>query len=124
MTAHPGTGDGLEVRVTGGVVRGVREGEMLAWRGMPYAAPPIGERRFRAPAPVLPWRGIRDASAFGAVAPQANVIRLMRSTISVLTADEDCLSVNVHAPVRESGGSPLPVMVFIHGGGIQRGLIA
>ena len=44
MTAHPGTGDGLEVRVTGGVVRGVREGAMLAWRGMPYAAPPTGER--------------------------------------------------------------------------------
>ena len=52
MTAHTGTGDGLEVRVTGGVVRGVREGEMLAWRGMPYAAPPTGARRFRAPAPV------------------------------------------------------------------------
>ena len=121
MTAHPGTGDGLEVRVTGGVVRGVREGEMLAWRGMPYAAPPIGERRFRAPAPVLPWRGIRDASAFGAVAPQANVIRLVRPTISVMAADEDCLSVNVHAPVRESGGSPLPVMVFIHGGGYSAG---
>ena len=121
MTAHPGTGDGLEVRVTGGVVRGVREGEMLAWRGMPYAAPPIAERRFRAPAPVLPWRGIRDASAFGAVAPQANVIRLMRRTIIGLTVDEDCLSVNVHAPIREAGGSPLPVMVFIHGGGYSSG---
>ena len=121
MTAHPGTGDGLEVRVTGGVVRGVREGEMLAWRGMPYAAPPIAERRFRAPAPVLPWRGIRDASAFGAVAPQANMIRLMRPGINALTADEDCLSVNVHARVREAGGSPLPVMVFIHGGGYSSG---
>ena len=61
MTAHPGTGDGLEVRVTGGVVRGVREGGMLAWRGVPYAAAPIGARRFRAPAPVVPWRGVRDA---------------------------------------------------------------
>ena len=121
MTAQPGTGDGLEVRVTGGVVRGVREREMLAWRGMPYAAPPIGVRRFRAPAPVLPWSGVRDASAYGAVAPQANVIRLMRPTMSVLMADEDCLSVNVHAPVREAGGSPLPVMVFIHGGGYSAG---
>ncbi|HVL62381.1 MAG TPA: carboxylesterase family protein [Microbacterium sp.] len=121
MTAHPGTDDGLEVRVTGGVVRGVREREMLAWRGMPYAAPPIGARRFRAPAPVLPWSGVRDASAYGAVAPQANVIRLMRPTMSVLMADEDCLSVNVHAPDRDAGGSPLPVMVFIHGGGYSAG---
>ena len=121
MTAHPGTDDGLEVRVTGGVVRGVRERGMLAWRGMPYAAPPIGARRFRAPAPVLPWFGVRDASAYGAVAPQANVIRLARPTMSVLMADEDCLSVNVHAPVREAGESHLPVMVFIHGGGYSAG---
>ena len=77
MTAHTGTDDGLEVRVTGGVVRGVREGAMLAWRGMPYAAPPTGERRFRAPAPVIPWSGVRDASTYGAVAPQARVIRLL-----------------------------------------------
>lgn len=121
MTAHPGTGDGLELRVTGGVVRGVRERGMLAWRGMPYAAPPIGARRFRAPAPVLPWRGVRDASTYGSVAPQANVIRLARPTMSILSADEDCLSVNVHAPAREAGDSALPVMVFIHGGGYSAG---
>ena len=121
MTAHTGTGDGLEVRVTGGVVRGVREGEMLAWRGMPYAAPPTGARRFRAPAPVLPWSGIRDASTFGAVAPQARVIRMLRPTTGFDTSNEDCLSVNVHAPVREAGGENLPVMVFIHGGGYSSG---
>ena len=77
---------------------------MLAWRGMPYAAPPTGARRFRAPAPVVPWSGIRDASTFGAVAPQARVIRMLRPTTGFATSNEDCLSVNVHAPVREAGG--------------------
>ena len=77
MTAHSGADDELEVRVTGGVVRGVREGSILVWRGMPYAAPPTGERRFRAPAPVILWSGVRDASEYGAVAPQARSRRLL-----------------------------------------------
>ncbi|MCD2443044.1 carboxylesterase/lipase family protein [Agromyces sp. SYSU K20354] len=122
MTAHAGTDDGLDVRVTGGVARGVREGEMLAWRGMPYAAPPTGDLRFRAPAPVLPWIGVRNASAFGAVAPQHGWRpRLLGAAVSAVTADEDCLTVNVSAPVREADGVPLPVMVFIHGGGYSAG---
>ncbi len=121
MTGHPEAGDRLEVRVTGGVVRGVREGEMLAWRGMPYAAPPTGERRFRAPSPVVAWSDVRDASEYGAVAPQARSRRMLGPTVTAITADEDCLTVNVYAPVREAGGAPLPVMVFIHGGGYSLG---
>src|SRR5688572_5281668 len=50
--------DELVVRVTGGAVRGVRESGLLAWRGIPYAAPPVGELRFAAPGDVVPWRGI------------------------------------------------------------------
>ncbi|SDM61331.1 para-nitrobenzyl esterase [Cryobacterium flavum] len=60
----------LDVRVTGGMVRGIREGAVLAWRGIPYAAPPVGDRRFRAPQPVIAWPGVRDASRYGDVAPQ------------------------------------------------------
>ena len=121
MTAHLGTDDGLEVRVTGGVVRGVRETSVLAWRGMPYAAPPTGELRFRAPSPVIPWGGVRDASEYGAVAPQARSRRLLGSMVSAVVVDEDCLTVNVSAPVRDTGEAPLPVMVFIHGGGYSGG---
>jgi len=47
----------LDVRVTGGIVRGVDDNGILAWRGIPYAAPPVGELRFRAPQPVIPWEG-------------------------------------------------------------------
>lgn len=117
----PGTHDEVDVRVTGGVARGVREGEVLVWRGMPYAAPPTGKRRFRAPRAVVPWQGVRDASEFGAIAPQARSRRLLGPTVGVVAADEDCLTANVSTPVRGAGGSLLPVMVFIHGGGYSVG---
>ncbi|GAA1441392.1 carboxylesterase/lipase family protein [Leifsonia poae] len=110
----------LRVHVTGGEVLGVREGAICAWRGIPYAAPPTGERRFRAPAPVIPWTGTRDASAFGAIAPQT-LRRRLRGAPALVATDEDCLTVNVQAPVDDDGGEPLPVMVFIHGGGYSSG---
>src|SRR6478736_6057884 len=78
----------LRVHVTGGEVLGVREGAICAWRGIPYAAPPTGERRFRAPAPVIPWTGTRDASAFGAIAPQT-LRRRLRGAPALVATDED-----------------------------------
>lgn len=113
-------GDGLTVEVDGGAVRGVRSGAILSWRGIPYAAPPIDDRRFRAPGPVEAWTGERAATDYGPVAPQ--LIR-RRATIrpSVAITSEDCLSVNVQAPARDPGGQPLPVLVFIHGGGYSAG---
>lgn len=112
----------VDVRVAGGMVRGVREGGLLAWRGIPYAAPPVGKLRFAPPAPVVPWAGIRDASEYGAMAPQSFSTRLIRPPSILIAADEDCLTVNVHAPHLGSGtAGPLPVMVFIHGGGYSAG---
>src|SRR5215218_6005152 len=131
----------LQVRVTGGTVRGVREGGVLAWRGMPYAAPPVGKLRFAAPAPVRSWHGVRDASEFGPIAPQTLLKRLVRPSSLAADVSEDCLTVNVYAPAspspspsptgsasatataaRGAGASgPLPVMVFIHGGGYSAG---
>lgn len=111
----------LDVRVTGGIVRGVQEDGMLAWRGIPYAAPPVGEYRFRAPQPVVPWGGIRDASAFGRIAPQPYKGQFKGAGPKV-PAGEDCLTINVlrpAAPSRKRLGRP--VMVFIHGGGYSVG---
>jgi len=103
------------------MVRGVREGGLLAWRGIPYAAPPVRERRFAPPAPIVPWDGIRDASEHRAIAPQSFSNRLIRSPSLVLATNEDCLTVNVNAPDRWGSSMPLPVMVFIHGGGYSAG---
>jgi para-nitrobenzyl esterase len=104
------------------MVRGVRERGLLAWRGIPYAAAPVGNLRFAAPAAVLPWDGIRDASTFGAIAPQALANPLVHPPTAAITADEDCLTVNVHAPIGDvRGATRLPVMVFIHGGGYSGG---
>jgi carboxylesterase type B len=104
------------------MVRGVRERGLLAWRGIPYAAAPVGDRRFAAPAEVESWEGIRDATKFGAIAPQPLSNRLIRPPSMIVGSAEDCLTVNVHAPTGEDGQfRPLPVMVFIHGGGYSSG---
>ncbi|HEU0181531.1 MAG TPA: carboxylesterase family protein, partial [Agromyces mariniharenae] len=81
--------DDVDVRVVGGMVRGTRERGLLAWRGIPYAAPPTGRLRFAGPAAVLAWDGIRDASDYGAIAPQAIRNPLVYSPVGTITADED-----------------------------------
>ena len=108
-------GSDLEVRTTGGVVRGITLGDGLrVWRGVPYAASTAGDGRFRAPRPPQPWAGVRDASAFGPVAPQQRS-RLGLGGIGPRTPmGEDCLSLNVVAPAAVA--DPRPVMVWIHGG--------
>jgi para-nitrobenzyl esterase len=114
----------LEVRVAQGVARGIQERGVEAWRGLPYAAPPIAERRFRAPAPVEPWEGIRDASKFGPVCPQSrsgNFIGVSKDQ----EMSEDCLTLNVmRPPARADDATALPVMVFIHGGAYAVGSAA
>ncbi len=102
------------VRVTGGQVQGVvsdENPEIVRFKGIPFAAPPVGELRWRPPAAVVGWEGVRDASTSGAICPQ------WRGDSAV--GEEDCLSLNVWAP-RETT-EPLPVMVWIHGGGYRLG---
>lgn len=105
--------------MAGGVVHGAREGGTLSWRGIPYAAPPVGKLRFRSPRRVPPWQGIRDATRFGPVAPQAYKGQFTGVSPDVPT-DEDCLNINVVAPDTDSTRA-LPVMVFVHGGGYSVG---
>lgn len=89
------------------------------WRGMPYAAPPIGPLRLRAPAPVPPWSGVLEATSFGPVAPQDRNGPFLGPPPHVVMS-EDCLTINVIAPAR--GADRLrPVMVFIHGGAYSVG---
>jgi len=84
------------------------------YRGVPFAAPPVGEARFRPPPPPLPWDGVRDARAFASAAPQP----LGQYGAAPVPIDEDCLYLNVHAPA-EPG--PHPVLVWVHGGGYTSG---
>ncbi len=109
--------ESLTVAVTGGTIRGTTRRELLMWRGIPYAAPPTAALRFRAPAPVVAWAGVRDASEFGPIAPQDRNGQFRVRTNAPMS--EDCLSLNVIAPM--VAGERLPVMVFIHGGAYSVG---
>jgi para-nitrobenzyl esterase len=110
--------DALEIATAGGVVRGIRDADVRTWRGIPFAAPPIGNLRFRAPAPPAPWSGVRDASKFGPVAPQDRKGPFGGAAANT-PRSEDCLTLNVIAPDETS--TDRPVMVYIHGGGYSVG---
>ncbi len=113
--------DTLEVRVASGVLRGVRERGVLAWRGVPYAAAPVGSRRYRAPQPAETWQGVRDARDFGPVAPQRHKGQF-NGARPRLPQSEDCLNLNVLAPDALIDPARLrPIMVFIHGGAYSVG---
>ncbi|MDP6980752.1 MAG: carboxylesterase family protein [Myxococcota bacterium] len=90
----------------------------LQWRGIPYAAPPVGERRFRAPARLPRWEGTYEALEFGAPCPQYATAwgGETEAPEGSLVGSEDCLFLNVYAP-ESIGDERLPVMFWIHGGG-------
>jgi len=98
--------------LVGGEANGVR-----SFKGVPYARPPVGDLRWRAPQPAEPWGGERDAGQVGAICiqPPANG----DNGVGPLPMSEDCLTLNVWAPADREG--PLPVMVWIHGGGLNNG---
>lgn len=102
---------GDRVPTESGEVQGELNGNLAVFRGIPYAAPPTGESRWRAPEPFGPFDGTWDARRFGDVCPQYQLD-------NSLAGSEDCLSLNIWAP-RDAG--PRPVMVFIHGGAFVDG---
>lgn len=104
-----------EASVASGRLKGVVAGEVVSFKGIPYAAPPVGELRWRAPKPAAAWTGVRDASKFGAACLQTGAFGGGGDN-----ANEDCLTLNVWTPANHKAAK-LPVMVWIHGGGFTGG---
>jgi para-nitrobenzyl esterase len=104
------------VHIASGTLAGVRTGDTVAFKNIPYAAPPVGDLRWRAPQPVAPWRGVRPADTMGAICEQK--YNAKDNGVGPLPMSEDCLTLNVFAPARARHA---PVMVWIHGGGFVNG---
>ena len=103
------------MKVEGGQVRGTSADGVIAFKGIPFAAPPVGALRWRPPQPVKPWEGVRDAKAFG----HDPIQPLMRNPLPG-GMSEDCLYINVWRPAT-APDKALPVMVWIYGGGLVKG---
>ena len=114
------------VTTTDGLVGGLRGRRArrgtISWKGIPFAAPPVGEGRFRDAQPVAPWPGVRDCTAFGNAAIQERRFTATGPGRYVPTS-EDCLTLNIFSP-EEQSSTPRPVMVFIHGGAYILGTAA
>ncbi|WP_341996325.1 carboxylesterase family protein [Microbacterium sp. LWH7-1.2] len=114
----------IEVSTAAGRVRGLWRGEpgaggSAAFLGIPFAKPPVGERRFAAPEPPEPWDGVRDALEYGATAQRGDTGITLIPEPSV--PGESTLNVNVFTPVPGQTDAALPVLVWIHGGGFISG---
>ena len=109
------------VQTRSGAMRGAAENGMLIFRGVPYAAPPVGELRWRPPQPTASWAGVRDAREFGAMCVQAaRTAPRIGLPLPILPVSEDCLFLNVWTPAKSSG-ERLPVVVWLHGGNFMTG---
>jgi para-nitrobenzyl esterase len=107
------------VKTEGGYISGINESGVHVYLGIPYAAPPTGDLRWKPPEAIKPWDGIRKADKFSPSCPQA-VSSAFGSEWTPRNMSEDCLNLNVWAPAVDSK-EKLPVMVFIYGGAYVRG---
>jgi para-nitrobenzyl esterase len=106
------------VRIDSGELQGVVAKDVASFKGIPYAAPPVGALRWRAPQPVKAWTNVRKADRVGALCMQK--INVTDNGVGPPPASEDCLNLDVYAPVG-TGTAKLPVMFWIHGGGYVNG---
>jgi len=113
--------DSLTIKTEQGKATGktINDGKVKAFLGLPYAAPPVGDLRWKAPEPPAKWKGERDATKFGAHCAQNHVFDDM--VFQDAGPSEDCLFLNVYAPADATKSSKLPVMFWIHGGGYSGG---
>lgn len=114
-----------ELSISGGKVRGAIVGadqDVHAFKGIPFAAPPVGELRWKEPQPVQSWEGVRDCFEFGNACPQRVPAAMRAIPQMAINApySEDCLYLNVWRPAG-SEGKKLPVLFWIHGGGYTMG---
>jgi para-nitrobenzyl esterase len=111
--ALPASAQVTEVTVTGGRVAGELANGIVSFKGIPFAAPPVGALRWKAPQPVAPWTGVKQATTFAASCMQdATFMKLFGGPMAI---SEDCLYLNVWTPAK-AAGDKLPVMVWIYGG--------
>jgi para-nitrobenzyl esterase len=102
---------------TSGSISGLREGGLSVYKGVPFAAPPVGELRWRPPEAVSPWTGTRTATAFAPACMQEGVS--MPGEVPPKLS-EDCLYLNIWTPAKQAA-ERLPVIVWIYGGGYRNG---
>jgi len=110
----PGVADTLKIST--GQISGEERDGVRNYKGIPFAAPPVGELRWKPPQPAQPWGGVRDCTNFGAICPQPKSILGQKQG----KASEDCLFLNVWTAATNADAK-LPVMVWIHGGGCTTG---
>ncbi|UOY88042.1 carboxylesterase/lipase family protein [Bacillus glycinifermentans] len=107
----------ITVETCYGSLKGTVQNGVRIWKGNPYAKPPLGEWRFKAPQEIDPWKGVREATEFGPICPQPE--GLLFQSPEKVEKSEDCLYLNVFAPNSPDGNRP--VMVWIHGGAFYLG---
>ena len=108
--------DSCVVETIYGAVKGERAGGVCVWRGIPYAAPPVGEMRFKKTEPPERWEDIHDATVFGPACPQSGRIK---ERADIMYVSEDCLTLNVWSPAAD--GQKRAVLFYVHGGSFTEG---
>ena len=104
----------VTIETANGRLAASRKDGILSFKGIPYAAPPVGPLRWRMPEPAAPWAGVRDATAFGRICPQAPSQLESLLGAAIAEQSEDCLYLNVWTTGCDDARRP--VMVWIHGG--------
>lgn len=108
------------VETKAGKIEGTQREDLYVFKGIPYAAPPVGERRWLPPEPVEPWSGVRQAQSFGRIAPQnVTELSIFQESRVEEPQSEDCLYLNIWSPGLDDARRP--VLFWIHGGGFTMG---
>ncbi|MDD5190793.1 MAG: carboxylesterase/lipase family protein [Dehalococcoidales bacterium] len=107
------------VKTQAGKIAGEKREGLYIFRGVPYAAPPIDEKRWLQPQPLTPWAGVKETKKYAAVAPQIQAPQGLWQVVAGQTQSEDCLYLNIWTPGLDN--SKRPVMLWIHGGGFLEG---